>query len=305
MTTMLIDSSFLAYQAMAVHGSLKNDDVMTGVVYGIFSRILSIGSRFKTNDFHFCFDGPRDKSIRRKLFPGPDDDGERQQMYSQLELFRQIIADCGWPVYYQEEFETDDIIAALVKQPHDGHDSRQMYIVSSDGDLHQLLGNDVFLFHPTKHLITRESDLPYRANEVVMMKAIGGCSSDTVPGVPGVAATRALQFIRGDYNHLTPPKWVYSIREDPDRIARNLKLVRLPHEDMPEMQFKSPALSFETFQQYCRDLGFESFLTAPLMWGWSALFHGDYQTLNRKSSTPSGVVSRRATRREQTEGFGL
>jgi 5'-3' exonuclease len=291
---------------------LQKDDTCTGVVFGVLSRLLSIGTRFRTNDFHFCFDCPTDQGIRRASYPPykahrtaitDEEKEEKRLLFCQIQLLRDTVAAIGWPCYEVERFESDDIIASLVVQYQHQED---VIIVSSDGDLHQLMGSSrVRMFNPTKHTIISERDLPYKASEVVMLKAIGGCSSDEVKGVPSVAATRALQYIRGEYTSFPVPKWVTAIEAAGHIINRNRALVELPHLAMPSIRRQTPALSVEMFQQQCKALGFESFLGGKVAEQWMKLLEGDFNELAAKSTAPMGRISQRRRASEQIEGFGL
>lgn len=309
MKMMLIDTSFLAYQAAFKLGSLQKDDTLTGVIYGVLMRVLTMGTQFRTNDFHFCFDSSAATGVRRQACPTykisrnkttPEEQEERRLLYSQIDLLRDCVEAIGWPCYEEEGFESDDIIASLSRQHQH---ALEIVIVSADGDLYQLLDHpNVSMFNPTKHARTYAKDLPYRPDQVAMLKAIGGCSSDEIKGVGGVGEKRALEYLNDTWNKLKKPKWVETIESSSAVIKANLELTKLPHAKMKPAQEKEKNINAAGFREVCRSLGFESFSSDSIMSRWANLFNGEFDNLERKSNVPMGRVSQRRASVTSTNG---
>jgi len=98
--------------------------------------------------------------------------------------------------------------------------------------LYQLLAANVRLYNPARRRMMTASrfreEYGLAPRDWVRVKAIGGCSSDGVPGVPGVAQKTAIKYLRG---LLLPHHKAYQAIESPEgmeRMAFNLPLVSLP-----------------------------------------------------------------------------
>ena len=143
MNWVVVDTSFLAYQAMHTMGKLSHGDEATGIIFGFLTRVLTLGEKFGTNKFVFAFDTPADKGVRRKAWPdykinrGKDDTPAEKQakrdLHKQLDTLREkILPSIGFKnVYQQMGFESDDIIGWLTKQP-DGQETTGIEVVLFD-----------------------------------------------------------------------------------------------------------------------------------------------------------------------------
>lgn len=189
MTHIVVDVSFLGYQALNGMGSLSTDEVPTGVLFNILTRIQMIGERYATNSFVFAFDTPADQGLRRKMCPtyklkreqnrskekDPEGAARRAVMRQQLDKLYALLPTLGFTnVFKVEGYEADDIIAAIVGIDFDSdgpgvgrplvhsktgiplsagweYDDR-FVIVSSDQDLWQCLGKAgrVVMYNPTE-----------------------------------------------------------------------------------------------------------------------------------------------------------
>jgi hypothetical protein len=159
--------------------------------------------------------------------------------------------------FIQTGLEADDIIASVVKDHAWEFD--QVYIVTSDEDLFQLLHNNVSIYNPReKKFYTKEDFINEKGIEPEMwhwVKAVAGCSGDNVKGIKGVGEKTAIKFLR---NELKPGnKWSEINQFDP---SFNMSLVKLPHERTFPIELVPDALDFSMFEGLCLDYGFNSFL---------------------------------------------
>lgn len=146
----------------------------------------------------------------------------------------QLLATLGYRnVCAQEGYEADDhVAAAVIALTRSGTDARAV-IISRDKDLHQLLGPRVTQLDPMTRVTTTAAE--FRAkfglhpSEYADVKAITGCTTDEVPGVPGVGEITAAKYLRGDLQKIGATwgkirAWIAS-----DYHKRNESVVRLPY----------------------------------------------------------------------------
>ncbi|MDR1948958.1 MAG: DNA polymerase I [Spirochaetaceae bacterium] len=156
---------------------------------------------------------PEYKATRQKA---PED------LHSQVPLVEEVLRALGIPMLQAEGYEADDIIAALARRCRT--EGRSCYILSSDKDLLQLVGNGAYELRPAK---SRQSEaggpssgpgggtggtgggLPYELVGPAEVKAewgvppekmldllsLTGDSSDNVPGVKGVGEKTAIKLM--------------------------------------------------------------------------------------------------------------
>jgi len=105
----------------------------------------------------------------------------------------------GFTCGHSPGYEADDIFAGYTKQFKD----QNFVVITNDEDIYQLLNGNVALWMLRKKpfLMTEES---FRDNYKIspelwpLVKAIGGCRSDNIPGLRGTGEKLALDFVRGE-----------------------------------------------------------------------------------------------------------
>ena len=237
---LLIDVSNMAYRALYTTGDLSYGGEATGVLYGIFRDIIQFCDLFGTHRIAFCFDGGIDfrlnifdgyKAARKQRRLECDD----EEMAARREFRRQLyrlrtkhLPAAGFRnVFYQEGYEADDILAAIVEQ----HLKEEFVVVSSDQDLYQLLsGSRVIIYNPMSNKSISqqwfEEQFGIGPSMWAHVKAIAGCSGDDVPGIKGVGEKTAAKYLAGTLKNTT--KAWQSINSNNPLIERNLTLTRLP-----------------------------------------------------------------------------
>lgn len=245
-TWLVIDVSSLAHRAFHTMGGLSYQGIPTGVIYGVLAELLRLEGEFATANMAFCFD--RRGSVRAKAEPTYKAkrreewkkwDEEKQKSYRDLrkqvtQLRMKILKNIGYTnIFSQKGYEADDIIAACTKNLRKRN--KRVIIVTGDKDMFQLIEEKyVSVYLPTpKEMWTwrRFLDTYYiPPTDWIRVKALAGCDSDEIGGIPGVGDATAIKFIR---NELKPESVKYkSITSKTGRriFKRNLKLVTLPFE---------------------------------------------------------------------------
>jgi len=260
----IADVHSIGYAVFHAMGELDYHGIRTGVIYGFFYQLLTLATKFNTSQFVFCWDSR--KSIRKLLYKGykqrPKNNSkelttgevlDREAFYKQLGDIRKTwLPKLGFHNnFLYAGLEADDTIVLVLKNgvyPREWINTHWI-IVSTDRDLYQLLAPNVSIY-ANKELFTYQKFIqkygiyPKYWNRA---KALGGCNSDTVEGIPGIADpaksenSRALQYLRGEL------KGAYLERiecEEGKRIyKRNLKLVTLPI-----VRFLQPTMRYDTFK---------------------------------------------------------
>jgi DNA polymerase-1 len=265
-------------------GDLSWNEKKVGVIFGFLRQILTLAKLFETNKFVFAWDSR--SSIRIKMFPdykkarrrekSPDEEAFDNLTYDQFNKLREeIIPDIGFlNNFMQEGFEADDIIASVIHS----NPSLKITIISTDEDLYQLLSDNVDMYSIKKKQLYTYLNLwkDYRISPVewIDAKSIAGCSTDGVPGVPGVGEKTSCKYLSRALNPLH--KTYRAIKDSTDLIERNRKLIQLPLEGTLRYPIRiNEHLSVGNFIDICNEYGFMSFLGQDTLKKWKEyIFHG-------------------------------
>lgn len=269
---LVVDGNALCYSAFYSTGQLSHKNQDTGVIYGFFNQIQHACQTQQVAHIAFCWDSRQ--SRRKLIFPAyksnrGKSDPQILRCLKQITLLREeLIPRLGFKnSFHKTGFEADDLIARVCVTSQSG---QERIIMSNDQDLYQLLSAGTTIYKPSKRRLYTLHDFmrdygipPYFWAEV---KAIAGCSSDAIPGIPGIGEKRALDFIKhppGPYKR--HPK--IELGEGSRIRERNLKLVKLPFEGTPPLELDWSELpSFAEWILLCEELGFTSFLNRPSVW---------------------------------------
>ena len=191
---LLIDGTgliFRAYYSIAPGMSTPAGQPVNAV-FGLLRMILKVFREENATACALVFDAGA-KTFRNEMFPdykaqraAPPDD-LREQFTMSIDTMRATLA----PVYVQEGFEADDIIATIAGQAQAaGH---AVTVLTSDRDMLQLLSPDCELLMPAgrgefnrRSLAGFEEQYGFPIDRFVDFKAIMGDPSDNIPGVVGI-----------------------------------------------------------------------------------------------------------------------
>jgi len=156
-------------------------------------RALAIGSLRKWNSKTQCFEevGYEGYKAKREAMP-PD-------LRQQIPFIRRSLEVFRIPILEMEGFEADDVIGTLAREAAEaGH---EVYIVSSDKDMMQLVNDRVKILNPQKDNLILD---PAKVNEVlgvppekvIDVMALRGDSIDNIPGAPGIGDKGSVELIK-------------------------------------------------------------------------------------------------------------
>ena len=117
----------------------------------------------------------------------------------QLPYIRRALGAYRIPILEQPGFEADDVIGTLAHQATAA--GYPVYVVSSDKDMMQLVGNGICVLNPTKdNLICDaakvEEILGVPPQQVIDVMALRGDSIDNIPGAPGIGDKGSVELIK-------------------------------------------------------------------------------------------------------------
>lgn len=277
-TWIVIDVENLAWRAQHTTGGMVHDGRPTGVVYGLLRELIALHDRFVSHHFVFCFDSRT--SLREQLFPGykssrrakgtGDSDHARLHRKNRREVEAQVndllvstLPGLGFRnLFCEDGYEADDLIAAACHTT----DADQFVIVSSDHDLYQLLWQDhVSVFSPqTRGLMTEEKFVTahkIHPSDWAWVKAVAGCETDDVLGVPGIGPWRACQHLRGELNEKSALGRKLRDFLLTEQFRTNLRLTRVPFDDKLTVRLRlrpQPMVEEGAWEEVCRHHGIKN-----------------------------------------------
>ena len=196
----IIDGHSQLYQAYyAITGLTTPKGQPINAVYGFTRMLRKIIKEDKPCYMAIAFDtkGPTFRHIEYKEYkshrkPTPDD------LVSQIPLLYDVIDAYNIPLYAIQGFEADDIIGTISKKLSKEH--IECTIITIDKDMDQLIDKHIRIFNPRKKEIRDIEKLRKEKGivpeNVIDILALGGDSSDNIPGIPGIGYKTALNLIR-------------------------------------------------------------------------------------------------------------
>lgn len=244
-----IDANAIVHRAFhAYPSSLQTEDgVQVNAVYGFTVMLMSALELFEPKYVLCSFDTAK-PTFRHAEFA--DYKGTRkatdQSLIDQFPMVEEVLKAFNIPILKKEGFEADDIlgtVARFVKEGKWSNENIELYILSGDRDLLQLVGGDVKVCLPSgnfKNLVAYDRDetfnhLGYYPEQVVDFKAIAGDSSDNIPGIKGVGSKSAIELLgkysslNGIYEHLEElkPRQAMLFREGLEQAELSRKLATI------------------------------------------------------------------------------
>src|SRR5256885_8988736 len=193
----------------------------------------------------------------------------------QLPYIRRALEAYRIPILEQPGFEADDVIGTLAHQANT--EGYPVYVVSSDKDMLQLVGNGICVLNPTKdNLICDaakvEEILGVPPQQVIDVMALRGDSIDNIPGAPGIGDKGSVELIKRfgsvesalDHAEEVERKtYRESLLNNRDVVLRSKELVTIDmnvpvHLNLATMQAQEP--DFEACRALFNELEFTTLL---------------------------------------------
>jgi DNA polymerase-1 len=204
-----IDANAIIHRAFhAYPPTLQTEDgLQTNAVYGFATMLLNALENFHP-EYVMCAMDTSKPTFRHEIYP--DYKGTRpptdQSLIDQIPMVEEVLNSFNIPIIKKEGYEADDILGTLSKYTSIGKwqdENMDMYILSGDKDLLQLVREDVYVCLPNgsfKNLEVYDNEkvqekYGYTPEQVVDYKAMVGDSSDNIPGIKGVGDKTATKLL--------------------------------------------------------------------------------------------------------------
>jgi len=127
-----------------------------------------------------------------------------EELKVQIKLAEELLTDMGFKIVSEEGFEADDIVGSYSRFFESM--GAEVIIHTTDKDMYQLISDKVKIWNPMKQIFITEVECREKfivgPEKVVYSLALGGDTSDNVPGVKGIGPKKAAALIQqyGDLN---------------------------------------------------------------------------------------------------------
>jgi DNA polymerase-1 len=213
---------FRAYHAMARQRPMSTKKgVPTAATYVFVNMLRKLRADFNPEYLAAVFDvaGPtfRDEQakavtsvrkfdIKTQTFKDVDYLGYKAQraemphdLAQQVPYIRRALEAYRIPILESQGFEADDVIGTLGRKA--AAQSFQVFVVSSDKDMLQLVNDKVCVLNPPKDNLICDADkveeiLGVRPEQVIDVMALRGDSIDNIPGAPGIGDKGSVEIIK-------------------------------------------------------------------------------------------------------------
>ena len=217
----VLDGMNFAHRFRYMYGEQRTaDGVRTGVLFGFMQAIINLVDEYAPSSIVVLWDSPRDRLWRTALYPDYKSgrgeriaamtDEEREELKDfharQVPLARTVMRKFGVPQLSVIGLEADDLapVACGVAAPDDA------LIVSTDGDLVQLVGPRVRVLNPVSHAMyyakpgeggihvsgaRRDEEVAPSALVYLLRRVLAGDKGDSIPGVRGLGEVTARGIV--------------------------------------------------------------------------------------------------------------
>ncbi len=204
-----IDANAIVHRAFHAYPSTlqTEDGLQVNAAYGFTVMLMSALELFDPKYVLCAFDTAK-PTFRHVEFA--DYKGTRkptdQSLIDQFPMVEEVLKAFNIPILKKEGFEADDILGTISKLAKSGkwsNENLELYILSGDRDLLQLVGENVKVCLPSgnfKNLVAYDREetfkyLGFYPEQVVDYKAIAGDSSDNIPGIKGIGNKTAQELL--------------------------------------------------------------------------------------------------------------
>jgi DNA polymerase-1 len=194
----------------------------------------------------------------------------------QLPFIRRLLEAVRAPVLSCDGYEADDTIATVAKQA--AGSGVDVYIVSSDKDLTQLVGGRVFMLNPMKDDLVYDPQVVQELMgvspaQIVDLLALKGDSVDNIPGAPGIGE-KGAQTLIAEYgsvenllehaNEIQRKTYRESLLQNRDQVLLSKKLATLASDapcklDLESLRAREPDAA--ALRNLYQELEFQSLLS--------------------------------------------
>jgi DNA polymerase-1 len=204
----LIDGMAMVYRAFFAlqrAGMTSQDGMPTGAIYGFATALLKIFETWKPQYLAAVFDS-KEKTFRHDLYPlyKANRPAPPEDLIMQLDALFELLDAFNIPLIKTPGYEADDLIGTTARK---FEQTCQVYIVTPDKDLAQLVHDGVKILRPAKNqnelelLGTKEITEQFGVPPELFTQFLTLCGdvSDNIPGAKGIGPKTASALL-GKYH---------------------------------------------------------------------------------------------------------
>lgn len=249
--------------------------VSTHALYGFVRSMLKLIEDFSPEHLVAVYDGPDAGEAREGIYaeykahrqPAPED------LPGQIQLSEEFCRLAGIPQLRLPGYEADDLIASITS--YFANKGVEILICSSDKDLCQLVGENVFMLQTHKENRRLDAEGVFEQygvhpDQILDLLALVGDAADNIPGVRGFGMKTAakvlneigpLEELLANPERVPGPKKVEALREEAERARLSKQLATLLY-DLPipkkESFYQRDAEEEAELLSFYREMGFRS-----------------------------------------------
>jgi len=282
---LIVDCNALLYRAFHALPPLSNKEgEQTGASYGFLLTLFRAIKDLKPNFLVACFDFPA-PTFRHKEFK--DYKAQRPKMPDdlsyQIPKTKKLLKSFEIPIFEKKGFEADDLVATISKLTLDKKEDIEVYIITGDLDLLQLIDNNIKVYalgRGIKQTVIYNKDkvlskFSVPPKDLVDLKALAGDPSDNIPGIPGIGKKTAAKLLNkfdnldNLYQNIdkkgvdVSPRIKTKLKQNKQKALLSRKLVRVKKDvpinfNLKECQFQK--IGTQKSKKALKNLGFHSLL---------------------------------------------
>ena len=191
-------SSFIFRAFYAIRPMNAPDGTPTNAVNGVLSMLLKLMEKYEPSHLVLAQDS-KEKTFRHDMYEDykANRSDPPEDLIPQFGLINEMTNQMGLKCKQIIGYEADDIIGSLCSQWKGSFE--EVLIASSDKDLMQFVGENVFMLDTMKDikydLNGVKDKMGVWPNQIVDFLSIVGDSSDNVPGMKGIGVKGASQLL--------------------------------------------------------------------------------------------------------------
>jgi DNA polymerase-1 len=232
----LIDGNSYLYRAFyAIRNLSSSDGTPTNAIFGFTNMVLKILKEKKPDYFAVVFDTPapthRHEAFKEYKAHRP---GMPDELRPQVPLIKEIIDAFRIQTIEKAGYEADDILAHISREAE--AEGLEVYIVTGDKDMCQVVSPNIRLYDTMKEKITEEKDVierfGVRPSQFPEIIALMGDTSDNIPGAPGIGEKTAVKLLRefGTLENLIANRDRIKNAKARNAVSENIDNIRLSKE---------------------------------------------------------------------------
>lgn len=175
----------------------------TGATYILARMFKKLFADHKPEYMIACMEGGSGATNREKMYPEykANRRGETpNELTRQFPYINGLIDAYNLKRISVEGYEADDIIGTLSKQFYESDPENQIFIVTGDKDMFQLVNDRTFIVNPMKDLLADAQKVELIVGVppalVTDVMALRGDTVDNVPGAPGIGDKGSVAIIK-------------------------------------------------------------------------------------------------------------